>query len=271
MRFIILAFLLLPVPSISQAIPDSTGAAEALNVFLTTANTEGVSGTANLIACPIEAGEERPVAGLCDTTLAAHRVRVERITDLARTLFPSESAALNPNYGVEEERGGVFHLLLFSDLEMADYVMATFMDVAGAYRLTDLDMEGGPETIPPPRSVVDSFERLIDIASDEASTLEPLAPFVVARGDDEEREWKAPADLSRPNERGFVEHAHQIIGQLLFRSGGEYEIEGYESDGESEGEWHVLFVRFGTGEMEEHVWFGFLPIGEHLLLGDIDR
>ena len=54
-------------------------------------------------------------------------------------------------------------------------------------------------------------------------------------------------------------------------SRGDYEIEGYESDEESEGEWHMLHVRFDTHEMEERRSFAFLPIGGTFLLGDIDH
>jgi len=124
--------------------------------------------------------------------------------------------------------------------------------------------------MPPPASVVRALEQLLTAASGN-TTVDAFAAFVVARGGDEEREWKAPADPGIPTERQFVESSISTIRQLLEASRNDYEIEGYESEEESEGEWNVLHVRFDTHEMEERRSFAFLPIGESFLLGDIDE
>jgi len=271
MRLAALVFLLLPVLAVAQPAQDQAGVANAFGQFVSTAHSVGTEVTSELIACPIDSGEERPAVGLCDMALVAHQVRVERLTTLATLLFSSEPMALNPHYAVEEERDGVFHLLLFSELDTADYVLAAFMDMKDAYLLTNLETEGGPEQTPPPPSVVQALDNLMALASTRETTIEQFAPFIIARGEDDNREWKEPADPSRPDERLFVESALASVRYLMEASRGDYEIEGYESEDESEGEWNVLHVRFDTHEMEERRSFAFLPIGETFLLGDIDR
>ena len=271
MRLGALVFLLLPAFAFAQPAPDQTGVANAFGRFVTSAHRDSSWATAVLIACPAENDEVGTVAGLCDSELAAHRVRVERLTTLATMLFPSEPTALNPHYAVEEERDGIFHLLFFADLDTADHVLAAFMDVEGTYRLVNLDTEGGPEAMPPPASVVHALEQLVTAAARDTTTVDAFAAFVVARGDDENREWKALADPARGDERRFVESALESIRFLMEASRGDYEIEGYESEEESEGEWHVLHVRFDTNEMGDRRAFAFLPIGGSFLLGDINE
>ena len=271
MRLTALVFLLLPALAFAQPAQDQTGVANAFGQFVSAAYSEGVETTTDLIACPIEIRGERPAIGLCDRVLAPHRVRVERLTTQATMLFPSEPTALNPHYAVEEERDGVFHLLLFTDLDSADYVLAAFMDVEGAYRLVNLDTEGGPEEMPPPASVIQALNDLLAVASTPGTTIEEFARFIVARGDEEDRRWRAAADAAREDELRFVESVLESIRFLMEASRGDYEIEGYESDEESEGEWHMLHVRFDTHEMEERRSFAFLPIGGTFLLGDIDN
>lgn len=271
MRLGALVFLLLPAFAFAQPAPDQTGVANAFGRFVTSAHRDSSWATAVLIACPAENDDVGTVAWLCDFELAAHRVRVERLTTLATMLFPSEPTALNPHYAVEEERDGTFHLLLFSDLDTADYVLAAFMDVEGVYRLVNLDTEGGPETMPPPASVIQAFDDLMAVASTTGTTIEEFARFIVARGDDENHEWKALADPARGDERRFVESALESIRFLMEASRGDYEIEGYESEEESEGEWHVLHVRFDTNKMGDRRAFAFLPIGGSFLPGDINE
>ncbi len=270
MRPSVLALFLIPTLAIAQPDGGETRVADAFGRFVSSAHRDGVSATANFIACPIETGGERPVAGICDMALAAHRVRVERLTALAAVLFPSEPTALNPHYNVEEEGDGRFHLLLFADIASADYVLAAFMDVDGTFLLTNLDTEGGPEQTPPPPSVVQALEALLVAASSDSTTVERFAQNIVARTDDPEREWNAPADPSRPNEREFVESALASIRILMEGSHGDFEIDGYEIEEESEGEWHVLHVRFDTHDIDVRRSFAFLPVGNSLLLGDID-
>lgn len=268
MRSSFLLLILLPVAVSSQPAQDQNGVTAAFGDFVSAAHNGGIETITDLIACPVDVGEERLVVGVCDTTLAAHRVRVENLTTLATLLFSSEPAALSPHYGVEEESDGVFHFLLFADVGTADYVMAAFMDVGGTYRLTNLDTEGGPENIPAPASIVESFDALIVAAKEDS--VESFAMHVVARSNDDSRDWKAAADPALPDELEFVDGALQRVRGFLEASRDDFEIVGYESEQESEGEWHVLHVRFDTHEVEENVSFAFLPVGESLLLGDID-
>lgn len=121
--------------------------------------------------------------------------------------------------------------------------------------------------------------RLADLLAAAAATdasIETLATFMVARGDDPARRWKAPADLSDASERAFVEQAHDELVDLLALvqhpdGGFEYEVEEYVVESESEGQWHVLEVEFETDVRDVVAMFAFLPLGGTYYLGEIER
>ena len=103
-----------------------------------------------------------------------------------------------------------------------------------------------------------------------------LAPFIVARGDDEARRWKAPADLSHPSERVYVEDVVDRLSQFLRRVRQpdgtlEYEIEAFTAESESEGVWHVLEVGFDAPDSEIDALFAFLPVGGAYYLGEFEK
>lgn len=120
--------------------------------------------------------------------------------------------------------------------------------------------------------------RLADLLAATAATdarNETLATFMVARGDDPIRRWKAPADLSDASERAFVEQTHDelvdLLAQVQHADGGfEYEVVEFVIEPESEGQWHVLEVSFETGAREVSAMFAFLPLGEAYYLGEIE-
>lgn len=121
--------------------------------------------------------------------------------------------------------------------------------------------------------------RLADLLAAAAATdasIETLATFMVARGDDPARRWKAPADLSDASERAFVEQAHDDLVDLLAQvkgpeGGFEYEIEEFVVESESEGQWHAIEVEFETPSREVTAMFAFLPLNDTYYLGEIER
>ena len=103
-----------------------------------------------------------------------------------------------------------------------------------------------------------------------------LAPFLVARGDDVARRWKAPADLNRPGEREYVEDVASGLNRFLLRARQpdgtlEYEIEAFTTESESEGIWHVLEVEFEGAEREVDALFAFLSVGGTYYLGEFEE
>ena len=125
------------------------------------------------------------------------------------------------------------------------------------------------------RAVEARLADLLAAASAPDASAETIAPFIIARGDDKSREWKAPADLSDPSERRSVEGALADIRGLLSevrQADGSlaYEVIEFVVESESEGQWHVLMVEFETGN-EQEAMFAFLPLGGTYYLGDIDR
>ena len=116
---------------------------------------------------------------------------------------------------------------------------------------------------------------LLAAASAPDADAESLAPFLIARGSDPAREWKAAADLSIPGERAYVESTLEdlqgLLAQVRQPDGGlAYEVIEFVVEPESEGQWHVLMVEFETGD-EQEALFAFLPLGGTFYLGDIDR
>ena len=86
--------------------------------------------------------------------------------------------------------------------------------------------------------------------------------MLVYRGDDEARRWKEPRKASDPDTKRTVDQtcAH-LTGAEDLRFG------RLESEEESEGLWHVIFVYGAKGQAS----FAFLEIDGVLLLGDVDN
>ena len=126
------------------------------------------------------------------------------------------------------------------------------------------------------RAVEARLADLLAAAAAPDASPETIAPFLIARTDDDARQWKVAVDPSRPGERA---HAESVLGTLRGLmdgargpSGGvEYETLEFVVEPESEGIWHVLRVEFKGGERPVEGFFAFLPLGGTYLLGDIER
>lgn len=117
---------------------------------------------------------------------------------------------------------------------------------------------------PEARAAVQAHLDALLAAMRDGPTARSLAPYLVARGGDEAREWRVPADPVR--ERAWVENVLRELARLPLGAG--YRIDEFVVEPESEGTWHVLRVEFDDPERTE-AEFAFLPIGEGFLLGDL--
>ena len=129
---------------------------------------------------------------------------------------------------------------------------------------------------PAQEAVEARLSALLAAASAPDAGPDALAPFLVARGDDDARRWKAPADLTVASERAFVEDVHDTLSQFLRRARQpdgtlEYEIEAFTTESESEGMWHVLEVEFEGLEGEVEALFAFLPVAGDYYLGEFEK
>ncbi|MDX1438900.1 MAG: hypothetical protein R3284_03255 [Rubricoccaceae bacterium] len=262
--------LFAPSLAFAQLEPDEEGVAEAFANLRNAVSLGEFPDVAELVACPVETDGGRPVASTCDTGLASHRVRVEMIVQEMTHLFPADSSNADSHYTVEEEGGEVFHLMLFQNVANVPFVLVAFTNVNETYLLTNLDTDDELVGILPPSSVVRTLEILFAEVNENEVATDLFAHYIVARNSTPERNWKANANPDIDGEWAFVDDAFEQIKHLLSASRGDYEIVGYETDRESEGEWHILNVRFDTHEEAVFTSFAFLPVAEFLLLGDVD-
>ena len=114
---------------------------------------------------------------------------------------------------------------------------------------------------------------LVALAAAPEADAARFAPRVVARGDDDARRWRRPADLSIASEAQSVDAVADRLRRLLARVSTAdrfaYTAEAFRTETESEGTWRVLTVRFDDAA-GTRVEVGLLPVDGRLLLGDID-
>ncbi|MEP7254404.1 MAG: hypothetical protein ABI666_01445 [Ferruginibacter sp.] len=112
----------------------------------------------------------------------------------------------------------------------------------------------------------------VDFNDPETKTLGMFykaAPYVVYRGDDKKRAWKALANYSNAEEKkGVDEICLRINGSVNKDSN--YKIIKYFTEKESEGTWYVLMVSYNKNGVEKKSAFAFLKINNRFALGDID-
>ena len=95
------------------------------------------------------------------------------------------------------------------------------------------------------------------------------APFIVYRGDDENRKWKSACVYENPSEKEQVDATCERINQTINQDS-TYKILEYTTETESEGTWHVLIVEYKRKGIIKNSAFAFLKINGKFLLGDID-
>jgi hypothetical protein len=96
------------------------------------------------------------------------------------------------------------------------------------------------------------------------------AALIAYRGrEDKARRWNAPNDYGNPDEKRAVDAICSRVAGYL--AAGAPVFERFQSETESEGEWLVWHVAFGTGEGAKKAAFACIKNGAHCLLGDIDN
>lgn len=100
-------------------------------------------------------------------------------------------------------------------------------------------------------------------------TFYKAAPYIVYRGSDKKRNWKAMADYKNAEEKKGVDETCSRINSTVNRDNN-YHIIRYFTEKESEGLWHILVVTYKKKNVEKKALFAFLKIGGSFGLGDID-
>ena len=126
--------------------------------------------------------------------------------------------------------------------------------------------------------VVQTLKELLTVCSSidfldpkvtQLGTFYKAAPYIVYRGDDKKRDWKAFANYNNAAEKTGVDNVCYRINQSV-NADPEYKIIKYITKTESEGTWHVLIIAYKKKGLEKKAAFAFLKIGDRYGLGDID-
>jgi len=100
-------------------------------------------------------------------------------------------------------------------------------------------------------------------------TFYKLAPYIVYRGEDTKRAWKTPANYKNEEEKKGVDEVGLRINNGINQDSA-FTINGYRSETEREGTWHVLTINYMRKGKPKVAYFAFLKINGKFLLGDID-
>ncbi len=114
----------------------------------------------------------------------------------------------------------------------------------------------------PEAKVRATFKTVLEIV--KAGDAEKLAPYVVYRGPDAARTWKAVCVWANEDERRRVKGVLEEARKLAVL--GEPAEGTFKVRTQKEGAWHVLETTFGA----KKAVFAFLPVGDGYALGDID-
>ena len=121
---------------------------------------------------------------------------------------------------------------------------------------------GGAAADTPEAKVRATFKTVLEIV--KAGDAEKLAPYVVYRGPDAARNWKAVCvwanEMEQRRVKGVLEEAKKLLAL------GEPAEGTYATKQGSEGVWHAIQTTFGS----KKAVFAFLPIGTGFAIGDID-
>lgn len=95
------------------------------------------------------------------------------------------------------------------------------------------------------------------------------APYIIYRGDNQQRKWKDFCDYKVYEERRQV---NEVCFKLVtgINRDSSYSIDKYFTEKESEGTWHVLMVTYKKKGVDKKSAFAFLRVKERFGLGDID-
>jgi hypothetical protein len=127
-------------------------------------------------------------------------------------------------------------------------------------------------------AVAATFKTLLDLSknvdfADPKTTsmgaLYKAADYVVYRGDDKARAWKAFANYKNAEEKKAVDEVCTKINQTVNQDAN-YRITKYAIEKESEGTWYILYVSYKKDGANKNALFAFLKIGNRFGLGDID-
>ncbi len=97
---------------------------------------------------------------------------------------------------------------------------------------------------------------------------EQLAPYLVYRGNDEQRKWKDICNLNHPDEVEQLKLLSKEINRLHQISEPKF-VEFIQQE-ESEGKWYVWKLEFKNDTKTRPAYFAFLKINGQYAIGDID-
>lgn len=114
--------------------------------------------------------------------------------------------------------------------------------------------------------------RTVDFADPNTTSLGTFykaAPYIIYRGDDKKRAWKDFANYQTPEEKEGVDNICFRINSTINKDTS-FIITGYETQTESEGVWHILFIAYMKKGEKKKIAFAFLFVKNRFGLGDID-
>ena len=114
--------------------------------------------------------------------------------------------------------------------------------------------------------------RTVDFADPNTTTLGTFykaAPYIIYRGDDKKRAWKDYANYKNSDEKEGVDNICYKINNTINKDTN-FVITGYETQTESEGVWHILFIEYVKKGEKKKIAFAFLYVKNRFGLGDID-
>jgi hypothetical protein len=104
----------------------------------------------------------------------------------------------------------------------------------------------------------------------QLGTFYKAAPYVIYRGSNTQRKWKAFCNYRLKEDKEAVDNVCLRINRTINQPGG-YTIAQYIVQKESEGTWHGLEVNYTDPQgRPQKALFAFLKIGKRFGLGDID-
>ncbi len=112
-----------------------------------------------------------------------------------------------------------------------------------------------------------ALEQLFALA--QAEKHEEAAAYVVYRGQaDKERRWKDTSNYAKIAEKAQVDGICMRLRMAM--KSGEPTFEKFRTEKESEGEWLIWTVAFGSGEYAMRMHISCLEVNGRIAVGDID-